>query len=232
VIRDPAACIGRVGGKPQFVGGGAAAIAACEPEWYSERAMPTSSLSAATKTIADWLALPDDARIELIDGEFVEKAAPTIEHGRAQQRTAGALGSPFDRRPGGSGGPGGWWIATEVDIVLDGRVYRPDIAGWRRDRVPTLPRERPVAVRPDWICEIVSESNRSVATVKKLHRYHHAGVPDYWILDQVDRTLSVHRHSPEGYVITLRAEEHERVHAEPFDAIELEVGVLLGGDPA
>jgi Uma2 family endonuclease len=178
--------------------------------------------------VADWLAQPEDARMELIDGELIEKALPSFEHGRAQDQTIGALGGPFDRR---TGGPGGWRLATEVDILLDGHGHRPDIAGWRRDRVPAPPKERPVAIRPDWLCEIVSESNRVVDTVTKLRRYHQAGVPHYWILDQVDRTLTVHRHTPEGYLVALRAVADERVRAEPFDAIELQVGVLLGDDP-
>lgn len=182
-------------------------------------------------TIADWLAQPDDTRTELIDGELVEKASPTFAHGRAQGHTIGTLGGAFDRRSGGSGGPGGWWLSTEVDILLDGRGYRPDIAGWRRDRQPAPPKERPVILRPDWLCEILSESNRTVDTVTKLRRYHQAGVPHYWILDQVDRTLTVHRHTPDGYLVALRAEADEHVRAEPFDAIELHVAVLLGDDP-
>lgn len=183
-----------------------------------------------TATLADWLAQPEGARIELIDGELIEKAAPTFEHGRAQGHTVSALGGPFDRRTGGPGGPGGWWIATEVDIVLDGRGYRPDVAGWRRDRLAAPPKERPVVLRPDWLCEIVSESNRTVDTVTKLRRYHQAGVPHYWTLDQIDRTLTVHRHTADGYLVALRASADERVRAEPFDAIELSVGALLGDD--
>ncbi len=193
--------------------------------------MSTPASDGRAKTISDWLALPAEARIELIDGEFVEKAAPTFDHGTAQSLTTGALVGPFHRRTGGPGGPGGWWIATEVDTILDGRGYRPDIAGWRRERAPDPPKERPVTLRPDWICEIVSESNRAVDTVTKLRRYHQAGVPHYWIIDQVDRTLTVHRHTPDGYLVALRAEPHETVRAEPFDAIELDVRVLLGGDP-
>jgi Uma2 family endonuclease len=182
-------------------------------------------------SIAEWLAQPEDARLELIDGELIEKAEPTFEHGLAQTGTSSAIREPFNRRPGGPGGPGGWWIGTEIDIVMDGRGYRPDIAGWRRERLPVPPKQRPVTVRPDWLCEIVSESNRATDTVKKLRRYHQAGVPHYWILDQVDRTLTVHRHTPDGYLVALRAEAHERVRAEPFDAIELHVAVLLGDDP-
>ncbi len=182
-------------------------------------------------TVADWLAQPEDARLELIDGELIEKAAPSFEHGCAQGHTSTAIGGPFARRPGGPGGPGGWWIGTEIDILLDGRGYRPDIAGWRRERLLAPPKGRPVTVRAEWLCEIVSESNRATDTVKKLRRYHQAGVPHYWILDQVDRTLTVHRHTPEGYLVALRAEAHEHVRAEPFDAIELHVAVLLGDDP-
>lgn len=181
-------------------------------------------------TVDDWLAQPDDARMELIDGELVEKASPTFAHGRAQSHTVGTLGSAFDRKAGGSG-PGGWWLATEVDILLDGRGYRPDIAGWRRDRLPAPPKERPVTNRPDWLCEIVSESNRTIDTVTKLRRHHQAGVSHYWILDQMDRTLTVYRHTADGYLVVLRATAGERVRAEPFDAIELEVAVLLGDDP-
>ena len=193
--------------------------------------MTTPAQKPGGKTIADWLAEPEEARLELIDGEFVEKAAPTLEHGMAQLRTAGRIGEAFSRKPGGPSGPGGWWLGTEVDIALDDRGCRPDIAGWRREGLPVIPKQRPVTVRPDFICEIVSESNRATDTVKKLRRYHQSGVPHYWILDQLERTLTVHRHGPDGYLIVLRAEADERVRAEPFDAIELHVAVLLGEDP-
>ncbi|HVV81853.1 MAG TPA: Uma2 family endonuclease [Kofleriaceae bacterium] len=182
-------------------------------------------------TIADWLAADEDEGLELIDGELIPKAAPTPEHGNAQGGTMLVVRGPFHRAAGGSGGPGGWWIMSEVEVLLDGRGYRPDLAGWRRQRAPEMPRGRPVTLIPDWICEIVSESNREQDTIKKLHRYHQAGVSHHWILDQVDRTLTVHRHTPDGYLIALRTGASERVRAEPFDAIELHVAELLGDDP-
>jgi Uma2 family endonuclease len=192
--------------------------------------MPPSAAKGALKTIADWAALPEDARFELIDGELVEKAAPTYEHGAAQLGTGAALRRAYQRSSGGPGGPGGWWLATEVDIQLDGRIFRPDLVGWRRERAPVAPRERPVTLRPDWICEIVSESNRTTDTVTKLRRYHQSEVPHYWILDQLEGTLTVHRHTPDGYLVAVRAARTETVRAEPFDAIELSVAVLLGAD--
>ena len=96
---------------------------------------------------------------------------------------------------------------------------------------PLCTLNRPVVLRPDWLCEIVGESNRATDTVIKLRRYHQSGVPHYWILGQVDRTLTVHRYTPDGYLVALRAEAHERVRAEPFDAIEVHAGVLHSDDP-
>ena len=193
--------------------------------------MRKSATGGRAHGVEDWLAQPEDARFELIDGMLIEKAAPTFAHGVAQSGTAEAIRGPFHRRPGGPGSPGGWWIGTEIDILLDGQGFRPDVAGWRRERLLEPPRERPVTAKPDWLCEIVSESNRSVDTVTKLRRYFQAGVAHYWILDQVDRTLTVYRHTEGGYLVALRAEAHERVRAEPFDAVELHVAVLLGDDP-
>ena len=182
-------------------------------------------------TVADWLAADEDLGFELVDGELVPKAAPTPQHGSAQLAFGLVVRGPFHRRVGGPGGPGGWWIVSEVDVMVAGRGRRPDLVGWRRQRAPELPRQRPVTLLPDWICEIVSDSNRSTDIVDKLRDYHQAGVPHYWIIDQLDRTVTVHRHSADGYVIALRAAAAERVRAEPFDALELHVAVLLGDDP-
>ena len=179
---------------------------------------------ARAATLTDWLAQSEDARLELIDGELVPKAAPSFAHGLAQASTAAALAGTFGRRA--SAGLGGWWLGTEIDLVLDGRGYRPDLVGWRRDRIGEQPRERPVIARPDWLGEVVSESNRAIDTVVKLARYHQAGVPHYWILDHSARALTVYRHHADGYVTVLAAEAGERVRAEPFDAIELSLASL------
>ena len=181
-------------------------------------------------TIADWLAQPEERRYELIDGELVEKASPDFDHGLAQGGVVDVIRRPFHRRSGGSF-PGGWWIVPEVDVQLGELGFRPDVSGWRRDRIPQMPRERPVKLTPDWICEIVSESNATTDTVVKLRRYHQGGVPYYWLIDRKTGTLTVYRHQTEGYLSILIAERGETVRAQPFDAIELRVGLLLGDDP-
>ena len=114
---------------------------------------------------------------------------PTFAHGDAQSAQACGLKGPFQglalrqvaRR---------WWIGTEVEVQLSPtHVYRPDIVGWRRERVPTRPRGTPIAIRPDWICEVLSPSNPGTDRVKKLTHYHQFQVPHYWIVDPLEVTL-------------------------------------------
>lgn len=192
--------------------------------------MSQSARRAAT--LDDLWAIPEAERFhELVGGLLIQKAAPTGEHGDAQAGVVGAVRSPFQRKPGG-GGPGGWWIATEVEVLLtSGDVVRPDVLGWRREHCPDRPTGTPVKVRPDWVCEVVSASNATDDTVKKLRLYHQVSVPHYWLVDPRDATLTVMRWSPDGYVTLLRAERGEVVRAEPFEAIEIVVGTLFGEDP-
>lgn len=191
-----------------------------------------SQSARASASLDDFFAIPEEERYhELVAGELVRKAAPTGEHGDAQAGVVGAVRPAFQRKPN-SGGPGGWWIATEVEVLLDsGEVVRPDVLGWRRERCPDRPTGTPVKLRPDWICEVVSPGSAKDDTIKKLRSYHHASVPHYWIADPRDATLTVMRWSADGYVTILRAERGEVVRAEPFDAVELVVGTLFGDDP-
>jgi Uma2 family endonuclease len=179
-------------------------------------------------TVADLLAIPEERRRhEIVDGVLFEKEAASGPHGRAQVRLSRRLG-PYDRRPGGRW-PGGWWFATEVEVMFETtQVFRPDISGWRRERLPELPMEVPITVRPDWICEVLSQNKRNDLIKKK--RVYHRHEVGHWIVDPVEETLAVHRWHPDGYVEVLIADRTETVRAEPFDLIELRIGVLFGDD--
>ena len=183
-------------------------------------------------TLDDFLAINEGERFhEFFASEIVEKATPSAEHGSAQAGVVLVVGPAYQRKAG-RGGPGGWWIATEVEVLFaSGEVLRPDVLGWRRNRVPTRPIGLPVRERPDWVCEVISPSNANNDTVKKLRIYHAAAVPHYWLVDPRDVTLTVMRWSDAGYTTVLRAERGEIVRPEPFDAIELNVGTLFGDDP-
>lgn len=165
---------------------------------------------------------------EIVAGVIVEKASPTFEHGEAQ----GAAAAHARRcRESGGGGPVGWWIAVEVDVELEPHeLYRPDVAGWRRDRTPERPSGWPVRIRPDWVCEILSPSTAARDVGHKLRTYHHHRVAHLWIVDPEHRTLTVYRHGVEGYVVVLAAGVDETVAAEPFERVPLQVGVLFGAE--
>jgi Uma2 family endonuclease len=94
----------------------------------------------------------------------------------------------------------------------------------------TGPRERPVRIRPDWVCEILSPSNEKRDLVDKMRVLREAGVPHYWILRPDEKVLVGHRLEPNGYLVALSASTGETVRAEPFDAVELPVGVLFGDE--
>lgn len=181
-------------------------------------------------TMEDLLAMPEEDRYEIVDGELLPKEAARGEHGHAQGRTFRLLG-PFDRRSGGPPErPGGWWFASEVLIDFGPRQRRrPDVVGWRRERVPERPMGIPVTLIPDWICEILS-SNRATDLVDKMSLYHQAAVPHYWIIDPEAETLTVYRWHTDGYIHLLGARRSERVRAEPFQAMVLPVGAFFGDD--
>ena len=190
----------------------------------------TVATQRSPATFADLEALGDSVSAEIIAGEIVEKASPTMEHGRAQNALGGYVRRRFDRKPGGRW-PGGWWIGTEVDVeYATHELYRHDIVGWRRDRVTECPTGRPVRIRPDWVCEILSPSNEKRDLVDKMRTLHASGVPYYWILNPEEKVLAVHRHSADGYVVMLTASSGESVRAEPFESVELAVGVLFGDE--
>ena len=191
-------------------------------------------MSTAVKlaTAADLAYLDPERGWEILGGEIVEKAAPTWNHGRVQSRVVSHVGPPFDRRPGGSDGPGGWWVVVEVDIEFDLHdIIRPDIAGWRRERVPEAPEGFPVRIRPDWVCEVLSPSTARRDLGAKRRLLHAHEVPWYWTVDPVAQFVQVLRWTSEGYLVEATAEPGEHVGLPPFEAVELDVGRLFGIEP-
>lgn len=175
------------------------------------------------------LAQPEERMYEVVRGMLVEREAARFEHGHAQMCIGSGLGR-FNRR-GGDDGPGGWWIAVEVEVEYDPHeIYRHDLAGWRRDRLPGRPTGRCVPVRPDWVCEIVSPSNWAHDTVTKFQTLQAAGVPHYWVVDLEHGVLTIYRFGGKVYEVARLAQPGQRLRLEPFEAIELEVSALFGLD--
>jgi Uma2 family endonuclease len=142
-----------------------------------------------------------------------------------------SVGQPFQHQHG-RGGPGGWWILPEVDVRLAPHdVVRPDLAGWRRERLPEPWGVRPIDVVPDWTCEVVSPSNaRHDLVVKRaLHARH--GVAFYWIADPEARTLTALQLADGRWVELGVWDDTALVRVPPFEAVELDVGALFPPPP-
>lgn len=181
---------------------------------------------------ADLDALPETRVGELIGGVLYSMARPHPAHQSAGTVLGGELNGPFQR---GRGGPGGWWIVAEPAIAfpaLDVEEVVPDVAGWRRTRMPTLPGESPIGVVPDWVCEILSPSTRRHDQRIKRPLYAAAGVGWMWLVDVDARTLVVSRNEHGRWVELGVWADDERVRAEPFESHELALGDLWDtGEP-
>ncbi len=178
-------------------------------------------------TAADLAALPEDVSAEVVGGVLLPLPMPSFAHVDVVA-TLTELLSAF--RTGRAGMPGGWWMASSVDVELEANeVYCPDLVGWRWERSPARPRGSPVRLRPDWVCEVTSAATARRDRVEKLRALQRVGVPYYWLVDPVERSLSVLRWHPEGYLITLAAGGDERVRPEPFEGRVLALADVFGG---
>lgn len=174
-------------------------------------------------TYDDLIAVPDNLVAEIIDGELVTSPRPASPHALAATRIGTDLGGPFDRPPGG-GLPGGWWLLFEPELRLGEDVIVPDFAGWRRDRMPVLPNVVGFTQPPDWMCEVVSPSTGAVDRGRKMRIYARERVAHLWMVDPLARTLEIYRLEDNRWVVAGTHAASEHVRAEPFDAVELDIG--------
>lgn len=181
-------------------------------------------------TVADWLAVPEEARAELIDGRLVFHAMRGPQHGIAQAGVAAVVRSGYHRRRGEADGLGGWWISQEVDMLMGDLACRPDLLGWERARHPRLPSPDDrglVTEAPQWICGVLSPSTAAIDLGRKRSAYHRAGVDWYWLADPANRTLTVLRRAEADYLVVLAGGVGDVLRAEPFAGVDLDVSALF-----
>jgi Uma2 family endonuclease len=174
-------------------------------------------------TYDDLCAVPENFVAEMFDGELYASPRPALQHAHAVSVLGFELGGPFHR---GRYGPGGWWILDEPELHFGADVLVPDLAGWRRSRLDALPSTPYFTLAPDWVCEVLSPSTETIDRVKKLGIYARAEVPHAWLVNPVLQTLEVLALASGRWTLAATHEGRAPVRAEPFDAIELELGAL------
>ena len=168
-------------------------------------------------------ALPDHLVGEIVNGALIASPRPRFRHGKVSGRLGTMLGGPFDF---GVGGPGGWWFLPEPELHFDSDVLVPDLAGWRRARMPEIPDVAFTSLAPDWICEVLSESTEVIDRGAKMPIYSRAGVRHAWLIDTNERALEVFRLESGALRQVASHRGSDPIRAEPFEAIELPLGAL------
>ncbi len=169
--------------------------------------------------------MADHLVAEILDGELYASPRPAVPHALATSGLGYDLIGPFDR---GRGGPGGWWILVEPELHLSDDVVVPDLAGWRRTRVPDLPRGAFLQIAPDWVCETLSPSTERIDRGKKLAIYAREGVAHVWLLNPIAETLEAYRLQEGHWLLLVTHTGDVTARIEPFDAIEIELWRLWG----
>ncbi len=188
----------------------------------------SAPLVSGPATYADLLRVPEHRVAEILDGELIVSPRPAPRQVLAGSSLGALLMGPFQF---GVGGPGGWWLLDEPELHLHGDVAVPDVAGWRRERLTRLPEEPFFALAPDWICEVLSPSTERVDRARKLQLYRRESVPHLWLVNPLARTLEVLRLAGDFYTLIAVHADHERVRAEPFEALELDLRWLWASAP-
>jgi Uma2 family endonuclease len=179
-------------------------------------------------TYADLEAVPSHLVAEIIFGSLVTHPRPSPRHAAAASALGIELGGPFQK---GAGGPGGWLFLVEPELHLGEHVVVPDIAGWRRERLPELPDTAWLETTPDWVCEVLSPSTQRIDRHEKRSLYASAGLPHLWLLDPLAQVLEVFRLNAGKWTLVATFEADEEVSAPPFAEHPFKLSVLWPFDP-
>ena len=187
-------------------------------------AVEANSPSATRRaTYQDVLDAPAHRVAEIVDGTLYTHPRPAMAHALATSSLGDELVGPFGK---GRGGPGGWWIIDEPELHLGEDIMVPDLAGWRRERMPQYPDTAYVTLAPDWGCEVLSPSTRRLDLLEKRPTYAREGVGHLWLIDPTDRTLEAFELHEGQWLLIASAKDDDPVSIRPFDAITFSLADL------
>ncbi len=171
------------------------------------------------------LALPENLVGEIINGQLYTQPRPAGPHAVACSSLEIEIGMAYHR---GRGGPGGWWIIVEPEVhfIRDTEVLVPDIAGWRRERLPRVPQDQRFEGAPDWICEVLSPSTAKKDRVIKMPVYARYGVAYLWLVDPLARALEAFALYDGRWTVIGQYKDQDVVSVAPFTDIRLDLTAL------
>ncbi len=174
-------------------------------------------------TYQDILDLPEHLVGEIIHGALVTHPRPAPKHLLASSALRDELFGPFHR---GRGGPGGWWILDEPELHLGSHILVPDLAGWRRERLASLPDTAYFELATDWLCEVLSPATARTDRADKLPLYAAHAVDWCWLVDPDLRTLEVLQRREAHWLLVDTYKDDAQVQAPPFADITIDMAGL------
>jgi Uma2 family endonuclease len=185
--------------------------------------MNTHARPATPATYQDVLDAPPHMVAELAGGRLHLHPRPASRHARASFWLAASLGS---RGPGDPAAPVGWHFAIEPELHLGPDVLVPDVAGWRRERMPDYPDAPFFTLAPDWVCEILSPSTRRFDLIEKRALYAANAVAHLWLVDPEARTLEAFTLATGAWTLAGAFQDGDTIRATPFESLEFPLGTL------
>ena len=172
---------------------------------------------------ADLYDIPENYVGEILGGELYAFPRPAYPHTFSASVLGAQITGPFQL---GVNGPGGWLVLDEPELRLGDDVLVPDLAAWRRERLSAVSTGEYPAIAPDWVCEVLSPSTERIDRAKKLAIYARDGVRHTWLVDPLQQTLEVFELQAVRWTLLATYGANARVRAEPFAAVELDLGSL------
>ncbi|MBM3609307.1 MAG: Uma2 family endonuclease [Alphaproteobacteria bacterium] len=174
-------------------------------------------------TYADLEAVPANLVAEIIQGALVTHPRPSPRHAVAANVLGSELTGGFQF---GRGGPGGWIFMVEPELHFGANVVVPDIAGWKRERLSSLPDKAWIEIAPDWICEVISPSTEHYDRGAKRQIYGAADVAYLWLVNPVEQYLEAFQLVAGQWLLQTTVAGADEVKIPPFDAAPFSLGLL------
>ena len=189
--------------------------------YVREEALAYGAKKQGEYTLEDYYALPDDVRVELINGVYYDMSAPTLLH----QQLGGEIHRQIANHIMEHKGKCIPFIAP-VDVQLDQdekTMVQPDV-GILCDRDKR--KDGIIFGAPEFLVEILSPSTRKKDMTLKLQKYADAGVREYWMVDIKKRTILTYFFEAEDYPVIYGFEDQIPVRI--YDgALSVDMSLML-----